>query len=200
MLSTAVLSGRVDGEFCSLHRLSVSRPCKHECLCMHPCICLVCICVGMSVSMSVSISVSMSVNMSDQVSMSVCACSHLDRDGDGYISVEEVGVLLEELGVDAGVGQEQEHRQSHGPDAGAALWAAQGTGQQLEGADAGAGQHLLAALANKQQSGVTFAEFLQFNSQVCLFIHSFIRSSHGCPPRVRYTLDRVAQLGITLCP
>ena len=162
---------------------------------MHPCICLVCICVGMSLSMSVS----MSVNMSDQVSMSVCACSHLDRDGDGYISVEEVGVLLEELGVDAGVGQEQEHRQSHGPDAGAALWAAQGTGQQLDGADAGAGQHLLAALANKQQSGVTFAEFLQFNSQVCLFIHSFIRSLHGSPPRVRYTPDRVVRSLVSPC-
>ncbi len=104
--------------------------------------------------------------------MSVCACSHLDRDGDGYISVEEVGVLLEELGVDAGVGQEQDLRQSHGADAGAV----QGAGQQLQGADAGAGQQLLAALANKQQSGVTFADFLQFNSQVCLFMHSFIHS------------------------
>ncbi|KAL0049608.1 hypothetical protein WJX82_005847 [Trebouxia sp. C0006] len=90
--------------------------------------------------------------------------SHLDRDGDGYISVEEVGVLLEELGVDAGVGQEQDPRQSHGADAGAV----QGAGQQLQGADAGAGQQLLAALANKQQSGVTFAEFLQFNSQASL--------------------------------
>ncbi|KAL0024788.1 hypothetical protein WJX79_007329 [Trebouxia sp. C0005] len=90
--------------------------------------------------------------------------SHLDRDGDGYISVEEVGVLLEELGVDAGVGQEQDPRQSHKPDAGAA----QGTGQQLQGADARAGQQLLAALANKQQSGVTFADFLQFNSQANL--------------------------------
>lgn len=98
--------------------------------------------------------------------------SHLDRDGDGYISVEEVGVLLEELGVDAGVNQEQDPRQSHGPDAGAAQWAAQwaaqGAGQQLQGADAGAGQQLLAALANKQKSGVTFAEFLQFNSQASL--------------------------------
>ncbi|KAL0022060.1 hypothetical protein WJX77_011849 [Trebouxia sp. C0004] len=94
--------------------------------------------------------------------------SHLDRDGDGYISVEELGVLLEELGVDAGVNQEQDPRQSQGPDAGAAQWAAQGAGQQMQGVDAGAGQQLLAALANKQQSGVTFAEFLQFNSQASL--------------------------------
>ena len=152
-------------------RLSSSRPCKHVRVCMHPYICLVSSkTVSMFVTMSVSVSVSMSVSMSDHVSMSVCACSHLDRDGDGYISVEEVGVLLEELGVDAGVGQEQDPRQSQGPDAGAA----QGAGQQLQGADAGAGQRLLAALANKQQSGVTFAEFLQFNSQVCLFMHSLL--------------------------
>ncbi len=124
----------------------------------------------------------MSVSMSDHVSMSVCACSHLDRDGDGYISVEEVGVLLEELGVDAGVGQEQDPNQSHGPEVGAAQGAAQGAGQRLQEADAGAGQQLLIALANKQQSGVTFAEFLQYNSQVCLFTHSLIHSfvHHMC--------------------
>ncbi len=128
--------------------------------------------------------------------MSVCACSHLDRDGDGYISVEEVGVLLEELGVDAGVGQEQNLRQSQGPDAGAA----RGAGQQLQGADAGAGQQLLAALANKQQSGVTFAEFLQYNSQVCLFMHAFIHSSHVSPPRVGYKPYHVVRsFSVTLC-
>ena len=80
--------------------------------------------------------------------MRLCGCSHLDRDGDGYISVEEVGVLLEELGVDAGVGQ--------------------GAGQ-VQLPESGAGQQLLAALANKQHTGVTFSEFLQFNSQVLLY-------------------------------
>ena len=78
----------------------------------------------------------------------ICACSHLDRDGDGYISVEEVGVLLEELGVDAAGGEGK----------------GQGNGH-LQLPEPGAGQQLLSALANKQHSGVTFAEFLQFNSQ-----------------------------------
>lgn len=109
--------------------------------------------------------------------------------------MEEVGVLLEELGVDAGVGQEQDPLQSHAPDARAAQGAVQGAGQQMQGADAGAGQQLLAALANKQQSGVTFAEFLQFNSQVCLFICS----SHVSPPRVRLTPYRVVRSLVSPC-
>lgn len=83
----------------------------------------------------------------------------MDRDGDGYISIDEVGVLLQELGVDAGVGGEQMQGEAPGPE--------QETGQQL-----------LAALANKQHTGVTFTEFLQFNSQVCAFGPVSARSLH----------------------
>lgn len=73
-------------------------------------------------------------------------CSHLDRDGDGYISVGEVAILLEELGID--VGQ-------------------QGQGQDLGQVSVeGAGHKLLGALANKEPSRVNFEEFMQFNSQV----------------------------------
>lgn len=82
-------------------------------------------------------------------------CSHLDRDGDGYISVGEVAVLLEELGID--VGQEQ------GQDVG-----------QLPGK--GAGHKLLGALANKEPSRVSFEEFLQFNSQVSTGTAAYVMS------------------------
>ena len=85
--------------------------------------------------------------------------SHLDRDGDGYISVGEVAVLLEELGIDVGEQQAQPARQ--GQD--------QGPGQdlgQFPGEEAG--QKLLGALANKEPSRVNFEEFLQFNSQVSI--------------------------------
>ena len=84
-------------------------------------------------------------------------CSHLDRDGDGYISVGEVAVLLEELGID--VGQEQ----GQGQDVG-----------QLPGK--GAGHKLLGALANKEPSRVSFEEFLQFNSQVSTVTAAYVTS------------------------
>ncbi len=59
-------------------------------------------------------------------------------------------MLLEELGVDAGVSEAE--RQGQG---------------QLQETERGAGQ-LLDALADKQHSGVTFAEFLRYNSQVMI--------------------------------
>lgn len=83
----------------------------------------------------------------------MCVDSHLDRDGDGYISVEEVGILLEELGVDAG--QQQAEIGGQGQVQGLGLLSSEGAGQKL-----------LAALANKEPSRVNFEEFLQFNSQV----------------------------------
>ena len=83
--------------------------------------------------------------------------SHLDRDGDGYISVGEVAVLLEELGIDVGEQQAQPARQGQEPRQGHHLG-------QLPGEEAG--QKLLGALANKEPSRVNFEEFLQFNSQV----------------------------------
>ena len=84
-------------------------------------------------------------------------CSHLDRDGDGYISVEEVAVLLEELGIDVGQQQVEAARLGQG----------QGQGQDLGHLPSkGAGQKLLGALANKEPSRVNFEEFLQYNSQV----------------------------------
>ena len=86
--------------------------------------------------------------------------SHLDRDGDGYISVGEVAVLLEELGVDVGKQQAGAARQGQGL----------GQGQDLgQSPGHGAGQKLLGALANKDPSRVSFEEFLQFNSQVSKF-------------------------------
>ena len=83
------------------------------------------------------------------LTMPVAPCSHLDRDGDGYISVAEVAVLLEELGIDA----DEHQRQASGPEMG-----------QLPGGRAG--QKLLGALANKEPNKVSFEEFLHFNSQV----------------------------------
>ena len=82
------------------------------------------------------------------------AHSHLDRDGDGYISVGEVAVLLEELGI---AGEQQ------------AEAAGQGQGRvqgQVQGLSEVVGQKLLSSLANKEPSRVSFEEFLQFNSQV----------------------------------
>ena len=83
--------------------------------------------------------------------------SHLDRDGDGYISVREVAILLEELGVDVGEQQAGAARQGQalGQDQDLGQLPCQGTGQKL-----------LAVLANKEPSRVSFEEFLQFNSQV----------------------------------
>lgn len=90
--------------------------------------------------------------------------SHLDRDGDGYISVGEVAILLEELGIDAG----EQQAEAVGPGQG------QGQGQGQLSSE-GAGQGLLGALANKEPGRVTFEEFLQFNSQVlCCLLQEFV--------------------------
>lgn len=74
----------------------------------------------------------------------MCTCRHLDRNGDGFISVDEVAVLMEELGVEPGPTPPK----------------------QAASAQHDSQQQLFGSLADKQQTGVNFSEFLHLNHQV----------------------------------
>ena len=84
-------------------------------------------------------------------------CSHLDRNGDGFISVDEVATLMEELGVetDRVAGALPEGT----PEASPKLLSESAAQPDSE-------KKLLDGLADKPQSGVNLSEFVHFNHQV----------------------------------
>lgn len=109
------------------------------------------------------------------------ACRHLDLDGDGYISVEEVEALLAELGVPQPLSEQTNTAELaiHQPLSEQTSTSEQGLPQPLlqqphvAGLQSGqsqassSGPSSMSTLSNHK---ITFTQFLQLHRQVCVHV------------------------------